>query len=73
MGFEGGGVGNMIKNETSPDFRFPEVGIYARSHVRNEGIFFADYKVTINIGSPLKIKFISINKPGYLLRAAVQS
>ena len=29
MGFEGCGVGwgDVIKNQTSPDFRFPEVGI----------------------------------------------
>ena len=25
MGFEGGGVGDVIKNQTSSDFRFPEV------------------------------------------------
>ena len=27
MGFEVGGVGDMIQNQTSPHFRFPEVGI----------------------------------------------
>ena len=30
MGFERGGVeGDMIQNQTSPDFRFPEVSISA--------------------------------------------
>ena len=27
MGFQGDGVGDVIKNQTSPDFRFQEVGI----------------------------------------------
>ena len=27
IGFEWGGVGGVIQNQRSPDFRFPEVGI----------------------------------------------
>ena len=35
MGFEGGEVGDVIQNLTSPAFRFPKVGIPGNNRVGN--------------------------------------
>ena len=34
MGFEEGQVGDVIQNQTSPDFRFQEAGISVTVHVQ---------------------------------------